>query len=142
MHQNTQAVKMRFKPLCNSSYDTDIIIELASRLKAIVGGQTVSITLYRYTVKFEGREGVKGYHAHNSGNYAPAKQTNVIKIRNARKSAAESTLRQIVKSFQGGILRRSGFKGIKPLLRPFCEKSSTGFYPSAPFCNEAAHPGI
>lgn len=35
MHQNIQAVKMRFKPLCNSSHDTDIIFELASRLKAI-----------------------------------------------------------------------------------------------------------
>lgn len=38
MHQNTQAVKMRFKPLRNISYDTDIIVELASRLNAIVGG--------------------------------------------------------------------------------------------------------
>lgn len=38
MHQNMQAVKMRFKPLRNSSHDTDIIFELASRLKVIVGG--------------------------------------------------------------------------------------------------------
>lgn len=37
MHQNMQAVKLRFKPLRISSYDTDIIFERASRLKAIVG---------------------------------------------------------------------------------------------------------
>ena len=36
MHQNMQAVKMRFKPLPNSSYDISIIFELASGLKAIV----------------------------------------------------------------------------------------------------------
>lgn len=38
MHQNKQAVKMRFKPLRNSSHDTDIIIEREKRFRGIVGG--------------------------------------------------------------------------------------------------------
>ena len=124
-------VKLRFKPLRNSSYDTDITIELASRLKAIVGGQTVSLTLYRYPVKFEGREGVKGYHTHKNGNYAPDKQTNVIKIRNARKSTAESIMRQTAKKFSGGIQEGSGRKGIKTPSAAFCEKIINRFLP---FC--------
>lgn len=51
MHQNMQAVKMRFKPLRNSSYDTDIIFELASRLKAIVGGKKGVYTPRLYPTK-------------------------------------------------------------------------------------------
>lgn len=38
MHQNTQAVKMRFKPLRNSSYDISIIFERKKRFRGIVGG--------------------------------------------------------------------------------------------------------
>lgn len=51
MHQNTQAVKMRFKPLCNSSYDISIIFELASGLKAIVGGKKGVYTPIPYPTK-------------------------------------------------------------------------------------------
>lgn len=135
-----QGVKMRFKPLHVSSYDTDIIFELASGLKAIVGGQTVSPTLYQHPVKIEGCEGVKGYHAHMNGNYAPTKQTNVIKIRNARQNGAKCILMQTAKSFQGGIMEGSGLKGIKTPSAAFCEKTSTGFYPSAPFLHERCTP--
>lgn len=49
MPQNMQAVKLRFKPLHISSYDTDIIIEREKRFRGIVGDFKGVYTPRRYS---------------------------------------------------------------------------------------------